>query len=103
MRASARSAPRRRGSSSSRAGSRSACPGPRAELAARAGLLAKADLVTGMVGEFPELQGIMGRHYALHDGEQHAVAAAIAEHYAPQGPSDRCPSAPVSIAVALCR
>ncbi len=76
-------------------------PGATPELAARAGLLAKADLVTGMVGEFPELQGIMGRHYALHDGEQPAVAAAIAEHYAPQGPSDVCPSAPVSVAVAL--
>ena len=68
---------------------------------ARAALLCKADLVTGMVGEFPELQGIMGRYYALHDAEQPDVAAAIAEHYAPQGPSDRCPSAPVSVAVGL--
>jgi glycyl-tRNA synthetase beta chain len=76
-------------------------PGATPELAARAGLLAKADLVTGMVGEFPELQGIMGRHYALHDGEPSVVAAALADHYAPQGPSDLCPSAPVSVAVAL--
>jgi glycyl-tRNA synthetase beta chain len=70
-------------------------------LAARAGLLCKADLVTSMVGEFPELQGIMGRHYALHDQERPEVAAALAEHYAPQGPSDACPSAPASVAVAL--
>jgi glycyl-tRNA synthetase beta chain len=54
-----------------------------------------------MVGEFPELQGVMGRHYALHDRESPEVAAAIGEHYAPQGPSDLCPSAPVSVAVAL--
>lgn len=63
--------------------------------------LAKADLSTGMVGEFPELQGLMGRYYALHDGESAEVADAIAEHYAPQGPSDACPSKPVSICVAL--
>ena len=63
--------------------------------------LAKADLVTGMVGEFPELQGLMGRYYALNDGEHLEVADAISEHYAPLGPQDRCPSAPVSIAVAL--
>ncbi|MBV9584597.1 MAG: glycine--tRNA ligase subunit beta, partial [Alphaproteobacteria bacterium] len=69
--------------------------------AKRAALLAKADLSTGMVGEFPELQGVMGRYYALHDGEPAEIADAIAEHYAPQGPSDRCPSAPTSIAVAL--
>ncbi|SLN72471.1 glycine--tRNA ligase subunit beta [Oceanibacterium hippocampi] len=75
--------------------------GADADLAARAAYLAKADLVTGMVGEFPELQGVMGRYYARHDGEDDAVAEAIAEHYAPQGPSDRCPSAPVSVAVAL--
>ena len=67
----------------------------------RAARLAKADLSTGMVGEFPELQGVMGRYYALHDGEAQEVAAAIAEHYAPLGPSDRCPSAPVSVALAL--
>jgi len=63
--------------------------------------LAKADLVTGMVGEFPELQGIMGRYYALADGESLEVADAIAQHYAPLGPHDSCPSAPVSVAVAL--
>ncbi|MDH3229542.1 MAG: glycine--tRNA ligase subunit beta [Alphaproteobacteria bacterium] len=63
--------------------------------------LAKADLVTGMVGEFPELQGLMGRYYALADGEHADVADAIRDHYAPQGPNDACPSAPVSVAVAL--
>jgi glycyl-tRNA synthetase beta chain len=66
-----------------------------------AALLAKADLTTGMVGEFPELQGIMGRYHALNDRQPTAVAEAIAEHYAPLGPNDRCPSSPVSIAVAL--
>lgn len=69
--------------------------------AMRAARLAKADLSTGMVAEFPELQGVMGRYYALADGDQPEVAAAIAEHYAPQGPGDDCPSAPVSVAVAL--
>jgi len=63
--------------------------------------LAKADLTTEMVGEFPELQGVMGRYYALHDGEAQEVADAVAEHYAPQGPNDRCPTAPVSVTVAL--
>ena len=63
--------------------------------------LTKADLSTGMVTEFPDLQGVMGRYYALADGEKPEVANAIAEHYAPQGPGDACPSAPVSIAVAL--
>ncbi len=63
--------------------------------------LAKADLVTGMVTEFADLQGLMGRYYALNDGESPEVADAIAEHYAPQGPSDACPTAPVSVAVAL--
>ena len=67
----------------------------------RAVRLAKADLSTGMVGEFPELQGIMGRYYALHDGEHPAVADAIADHYKPLGPSDACPTAPESIVVAL--
>ena len=70
-------------------------------IAGRAARLCKADLTSAMVGEFPELQGVMGRYYALHDGEQAAVADAIAEHYAPQGPSDRCPTAPVSVTVAL--
>ena len=75
--------------------------GADADLAARAARLCKADLTTGLVGEFPELQGIMGRYYALNDGEVPEVADAIAEHYAPQGPDDRCPSAPVSVTVAL--
>ncbi len=69
--------------------------------AERAALLAKADLSTDMVGEFPELQGLMGHYYALHDGEATDVAQAVAEHYSPAGPGDRCPSAPVSVAVAL--
>ncbi|HYN39229.1 MAG TPA: glycine--tRNA ligase subunit beta, partial [Rhodospirillales bacterium] len=69
--------------------------------ARRAAFLSKADLTSGMVGEFPELQGLMGRYYALHDGEPAEVAEAVADHYAPQGPSDRCPSAPVSVAVAM--
>ena len=67
----------------------------------RAALLAKCDLVSGMVGEFPELQGTMGGYYARHQGESDAVASAIAEHYAPKGPDDDCPAAPVSVAVAL--
>jgi glycyl-tRNA synthetase beta chain len=69
--------------------------------ARRAARLAKADLVSGMVGEFPELQGIMGRYYALDQGEEAAVADAIAEHYSPKGPSDICPRSSVSVAVAL--
>jgi len=75
--------------------------GAREDDAKRAALLCKADLVSGMVREFPELQGIMGRYYAAHDGEPEAVAQAIGDHYAPQGPSDRCPSAPLSVTVAL--
>ena len=71
------------------------------ELAKRAALLAKADFVTEMVGEFPELQGLMGRYYAAAQGEDATVAAAIEEHYKPQGPSDRIPISLVSIAVAL--
>ena len=70
-------------------------------LAARAAWLAKADLLTGMVGEFPELQGAMGRYYALHDGEDPAVADAIRDHYAPRGPADAIPTEPVTVAVAL--
>jgi glycyl-tRNA synthetase beta chain len=70
-------------------------------LARNAARLAKADLVTGMVGEFPELQGTMGRYYALHDGEDPLVADAIRDHYAPKGPSDAVPTADVSITVAL--
>ncbi|MEI9417271.1 glycine--tRNA ligase subunit beta [Mesorhizobium sp. Cs1321R2N1] len=70
-------------------------------LARRAAVLAKADLTTEVVGEFPELQGTMGRKYALLQGEHASVAAAIEEHYKPQGPSDYVPSDPVSVAVAL--
>ncbi|HEX3992624.1 MAG TPA: glycine--tRNA ligase subunit beta [Acetobacteraceae bacterium] len=70
-------------------------------LADRAAELAKADLVTGMVAEFPELQGVIGRYYALHDHEDAYVADAIRDHYAPRGPADPVPAAPVSIAVAL--
>jgi glycyl-tRNA synthetase beta chain len=71
------------------------------EKAARAARLAKADLVTEMVGEFPELQGLMGKYYALAQGEDAAVARALEEHYKPLGPSDRVPTDPVSVAVAL--
>ena len=75
--------------------------GADADQAGRAAMLAKADLLTGMVGEFPELQGVMGRYYALHDHEAAAVADAIRDHYAPRGPGEPAPGAPVSIAVAL--
>src|SRR4029079_2757770 len=67
----------------------------------RAAQLAKADLVTDMVGEFPELQGTMGRHYALHDGEPPAVADAIAQHYWPRHAGDALPEGAVAQAVAL--
>jgi glycyl-tRNA synthetase beta chain len=70
-------------------------------LADRAAQIAKADLVSNMVFEFTELQGLMGKYYAENDGEKPEVARAIAEHYAPAGPSDMCPTAPVSAAVAL--
>jgi glycyl-tRNA synthetase beta chain len=69
--------------------------------AERAAKLCKADLVTQMVGEFPELQGTMGKYYAEEEGEDEAVAHAIEDHYKPQGPSDLVPADPVSIAVAL--
>jgi glycyl-tRNA synthetase beta chain len=69
--------------------------------AERGALLAKADLVSEMVGEFPELQGLMGRYYAAAQGEDPSVAAAIEDHYKPVGPSDRVPADPVAIAVAL--
>ena len=69
--------------------------------AERASMLAKADLVSGMVGEFPELQGVMGRYYALEQKENPAVASAIAQHYKPLGPSDDVPREPITIAVAL--
>ena len=70
-------------------------------LAERAAQLAKADLTSGMVGEFPELQGVMGGYYARHDGEDPRVAAAVRGHYAPRGPADPVPSEPVAVAVAL--
>jgi glycyl-tRNA synthetase beta chain len=75
--------------------------GADADLAERAARLAKADLASAMVYEFPELQGVMGRYYAERAGEDAAVAAAAQEHYAPLGPSDAVPTAPVSVAVAL--
>ena len=70
-------------------------------LCREAARLAKADLVTGMVGEFPELQGVMGRYYARDQGIDTNVAESLAEHYRPQGPSDSVPAAPVSIVLAL--
>jgi len=71
------------------------------EKAKRAARLAKADLLTEVVGEFPELQGLMGKYYALAQREDAAVAAASEDHYKPQGPADRVPTDPVSVAVAL--
>lgn len=71
------------------------------DLVARAALLAKADLVTDMVGEFPELQGVMGRYYALHDGEDDRVAAAIEAHYRPRFAGDRLPEGNIALALAL--
>ena len=71
------------------------------DLAERAAHLAKADLATEMVGEFPELQELMGRYYAVAQDEEPSVADAIEDHYKPQGPNDRIPAQPVSIAVAL--
>lgn len=71
------------------------------ERARRAAMLAKADLVTGMVGEFPELQGLMGRYYATAQGEPDDIANAIEQHYRPLGPTDRVPTDPIAIAVAL--
>jgi glycyl-tRNA synthetase beta chain len=71
------------------------------EKAKRAARLAKADLLTEVVGEFPELQGLMGKYYALAQGEDASVAAASEEHYKPQGPADRVPTDLVSVAVAL--
>ncbi|MEI7432595.1 MAG: glycine--tRNA ligase subunit beta, partial [Betaproteobacteria bacterium] len=75
--------------------------GANASLAARAARLAKADLVTDMVGEFPELQGIMGRYYALHDGEDQTVADAIQSHYQPRFAGDALPQGPIACAAAL--
>jgi glycyl-tRNA synthetase beta chain len=71
------------------------------ERAKRAAMLAKADLTTGMVGEFPELQGLMGRYYATAQGEPSDIATAVEMHYKPLGPTDKVPTEPVSIAVAL--
>src|SRR5690606_19945732 len=71
------------------------------ERAKRAAMLAKADLTTGMVGEFPELQGLMGRYYAAAQGEPADIATAIEMHYKPLGPTDKVPTEPTSIAVAL--
>jgi glycyl-tRNA synthetase beta chain len=71
------------------------------EKAKRAARLSKTDLLTEVVGEFPELQGLMGKYYALAQGEDASVASAIEEHYKPQGPNDRVPTDPVSIALAL--
>ncbi len=76
-------------------------PGAHVALAVRAAKLCKNDLLSGMVGEFASLQGVMGRYYAQNDGENAAVAEAIAEQYLPAGPSDRCPNAPLSVALAL--
>ena len=75
--------------------------GGSADMAERAARLCKADLVTGMVGEFPELQGLMGGYYAAAQGEAPEVAAAIRDHYKPVGPGDDVPTAPVTIAVSL--
>src|SRR6202040_3312260 len=67
----------------------------------RAALLCKADLLTEVVGEFPELQGLMGKYYAQAQGEDEAVAHACEDHYKPKGPDDLVPADPVSVAVAL--
>jgi glycyl-tRNA synthetase beta chain len=83
------------------AGELASVAGADVKLAQRAARLAKADLTTGVVGEFPELQGVMGRYYALHDKEDASVCDAIRDHYKPVGPSDAVPSGKVAIAVAL--
>lgn len=75
--------------------------GANPERAKRAAMLAKADLTTGMVGEFPELQGLMGRYYAAAQGEPADIATALEMHYKPLGPTDKVPTEPTSIAVAL--
>ena len=76
---------------------------PRAKpiMVLEAARLCKCDLVSGMVGEFPELQGLMGRYYALDEGASEHVADAIRDHYKPLGPNDACPTEPVSVALAL--
>lgn len=75
--------------------------GANPDMAERAARLAKADLVTGMVGEFPELQGVMGGYYAAAQGEAPEVAAAVRDHYKPVGQGDDVPTAPVTVAVSL--
>src|SRR4029453_5330853 len=75
--------------------------GANRELASRGAKLAKADLVTDMVGEFPELQGLMGRYYATHDGEPADVAAAIEQHYCPNAAGGELPRNPVGALVAV--
>ena len=72
-----------------------------ADMAERAARLAKADLVTGMVGEFPELQGLMGGYYARAQGEPAEIADAVRDHYKPVGQGDEVPTAPVTVAVSL--
>ncbi|MFM7027558.1 MAG: glycine--tRNA ligase subunit beta [Chakrabartia sp.] len=76
-------------------------PGANADMAERAARLCKADLVTGMVGEFPELQGLMGGYYAAAQGEAAEVSAAVRDHYKPVGQGDAVPTAPVTVAVSL--
>lgn len=83
------------------AGSLAAACGADKALAERAALLCKADLLTDMVGEFPELQGNMGEHYAVHDGENADVAQAIADHYSPRFAGDNLPRNPVGLAAAM--
>lgn len=83
------------------AGMLSEACGASPELAQRAAQLCKADLLTDMVGEFPELQGNMGEHYALHDGEPSEVAQAIADHYSPRFAGDHLPRNPIGLAAAL--
>lgn len=78
-----------------------AAVGASPDTSAHAAMLAKADLVSGMVYEFPELQGVMGRYYAIEEGESPEIADAIRDHYKPAGQDDDVPTEPVSIAVAL--
>ena len=76
-------------------------PGADVELAQRAAHLCKADLVSDMVYEFPELQGVMGQYYALNDGEPTDIARAIQQHYSPAGPMDNCPTEAIALCIAL--
>src|SRR5690606_13967698 len=75
--------------------------GADASLARRAAQLSKCDLLTAMVGEFPELQGVMGRYYAQHDGEAPEVCVALEEQYWPRFAGDRVPESPTGIALSL--